>query len=274
LALKTYKPTSPGRRFLSRVKFEEQTRSEPEKSLLKPLKGSGGRNNTGRITAWQRGGGHKRRYRVVDFKRKKLEVPAKVAHLEYDPNRSAWLALLHYADGEKRYILAPQRVKVGDKIVAGENVDIKPGNHLPLEKVPLGTIIHNLEQKIGKGGQLIRAAGTYGQVMAKEGKYALVRMPSGEQRLVQQKCWATVGQVSNPEHSNAVPGKAGANRWRGKRPSVRGVVMNPIDHPHGGGEGLNKGNHPQTPWGVITKGKRTRKKNKHTDKYIVTRRKK
>ncbi len=274
MALKTYKPTSPGRRFMSRVKFAEQTREGPEKSLLKPLHGSGGRNNTGRITVWQRGGGHKRRYRVVDFMRRKMDVPAKVAHIEYDPNRSAWLALLHYADGEKSYILAPQRVKVGDRITAGENVDIKPGNHLPLESIPLGTIIHNLEQKIGKGGQLIRAAGTYGQVMAKEGKYALIRMPSGEQRLIHRKCFATVGQVSNPEHSNVIPGKAGVNRWKGKRPNVRGVSMNPVDHPHGGGEGLNKGNHPQTPWGVITKGKRTRRKNKYTDKYIVTRRKK
>jgi large subunit ribosomal protein L2 len=273
VALKKYKPTSPGRRFVTSSVFEEQTGKKPEKALLKSLKKTGGRNNTGRITVWQRGGGHKRRYRVIDFKRNKRDVPAKVAALEYDPNRSAWLALLHYADGEKRYIIAAQRLKKGDKVVAGENVDIKPGNHLPLRSIPLGTIVHNVEIKKGKGGQLIRAAGTYGQVMAKEGKYAQVRMPSGEQRLISVNCWATVGQVSNPDHGNISLGKAGRSRWLGKRPNVRGVAMNPVDHPHGGGEGKNKGNHPQTPWGVNTKGKRTRN-NPRTDKYIVHRRKK
>jgi len=273
VTLKKYKPTSPGRRTMTASVFEEQTDKKPEKALLRPLKKSGGRNATGRITAWQRGGGHKRRYRVIDFKRDKVDVPAKVTALEYDPNRSAWIALLVYADGEKRYIIAPQRLKVGDKVHAGENVDISPGNHLSLRNIPLGTIIHNLEMKIGKGGQLIRSAGTFGQVMAKEGSHAMVRMPSGEQRLIHLDCRATVGQVSNPDHGNVSIGKAGRNRWKGKRPNVRGVAMNPVDHPHGGGEGRNKGNHPQSPWGQITKGKRTRK-NKQTDKYIVHRRKK
>ncbi len=273
MAIKKYKPTSPGRRFMTQTVFNKEGAKEPEKTLIRSLKKSGGRNNTGRVTVWHRGGGHKRRYRVIDFKRDKLEIPAKVASVEYDPNRSAWIALLHYADGEKRYILAPQRLGVGDKVVAGENVDIKPGNHIPLRNMPLGTILHNLEHKIGKGGQLIRSAGTFGQLMAKEGKYALIRMPSGEQRLVLQDCWATVGQVSNPDHGNISIGKAGRKRWLGRRPIVRGVAMNPVDHPHGGGEGRNKGNHPQTPWGKITKGKKTRK-NPRTDKYIMHGRKK
>jgi len=272
VALKKYKPTSPGRRFMTTVEFET-TENDPQRSLLRPLKKSGGRNNLGRITVWTRAGGHKRRYRVIDFNRDKKDVPAKVARIEYDPNRSARIALLHYADGEKRYIIAPQRLKVGDKVVAAENADIKPGNFLPLRNMPLGTILHNLEQKIGKGGQLIRSAGTYGQLMAKEGDYAQIRMPSGEQRKIHLDCWAAVGAVSNPDHGNVDIGKAGRNRWLGKRPTVRGVAMNPVDHPHGGGEGRNKGNHPQTPWGKITKGKRTRK-NKRTDKYIVNRRKK
>jgi len=268
VALKKYKPTSPGRRFMTAVVFESQTKKDPEKSLLRPLGKTGGRNNLGRITCRHHGGGHKRFYRLVDFKRDKLEVPAKVAALEYDPNRTAWIALLYYLDGEKRYILAPQRLKTGDTVVAGENVDIKPGNHLPLKNIPLGTIVHNLELKIGKGGQLIRAAGTFGQVMAKEGKHALIRMPSGEQRMINQECWATVGQVSNPDHGNVTIGKAGRKRWLGIRPTVRGVAMNPVDHPHGGGEGRGKGNHPQTPWGFPTKGKKTRR-NRRTDKYIV-----
>ena len=271
MALKKYKPTSPGRRFQTSVVFDDQTTQTPEKSLVRPLKRTGGRNNTGRITAWQRGGGHKRRYRVIDFKRDKRGVPAKVVSIEYDPNRSARITLLTYADGEKRYILTPQRIKVGDKVEAGENVDIKPGNHIPLRNIPLGTIIHNLEQKIGKGGQLIRSAGTFGQVMAKEGEYAQIRMPSGEQRLIHLECWATVGQVSNPDHGNMKIGKAGRKRWKGKRPNVRGIAMNPVDHPHGGGEGRSKGNHPQTPWGKLTKGKKTRK-NKRTDNLIVHRR--
>lgn len=273
MALKKYKPTSPGRRFMTAAVFEEQTKKPPEKSLLSPLKRSGGRNNLGRITSWQRGGGHKRHYRMVDFKRDKVDVPAKVAALEYDPNRSSWIALLHYLDGEKRYIIAPQRVKVGDRVVAGDNVDIKPGNHLPLKNIPLGAIVHNVEMKVGKGGQLIRSAGTFGQVMAKEGDHALIRMPSGEQRLIRLECHATIGQVSNPDHGNMKMGKAGRVRWLGKRPNVRGVAMNPVDHPHGGGEGRGKGNHPQSPWGKITKGKKTRR-NKTTDKFIVSRRKK
>ncbi|HUT54027.1 MAG TPA: 50S ribosomal protein L2 [bacterium] len=272
MALKTFKPTSPGRRFMTAVVFEEQTKKEPEKSLVRSLKSAGGRNNLGRTTVRWRGGGHKRAYRIVDFKRQKSDVPATVAALEYDPNRSGWIALLHYADGDKSYILAPQRLKVGDKVVAGENVDIKPGNHLPLRNIPLGTIIHNLEMKRGKGGQLIRSAGTFGQLMSKEGKYAQVRMPSGEQRLVLLECWASVGQVSNPDHGNVKIGKAGRKRWMGKRPNVRGVAMNPVDHPHGGGEGRGKGNHPQSPWGFPAKGKKTRK-NARTDKYIVHRKK-
>jgi large subunit ribosomal protein L2 len=273
VALKTFKPTSPGRRFMTATVFEGQKENAPEKSLLRPLHKSGGRNNTGHVTAWQRGGGHKRHYRVVDFKRDKRDIPATVASLEYDPNRSSWIALLNYIDGEKRYIIAPQRLKVGDKVIAGDGVDIKPGNHLPLKSIPLGSIIHNVEMKIGKGGQLIRSAGTFGQVMAKEGAYAMIRMPSGEQRMIHQECWATVGQVSNPDHGNVKIGKAGRNRWLGKKPNVRGVAMNPVDHPHGGGEGRGKGNHPQSPWGVPTKGHRTRH-NPRTDQYIVHRRKK
>ena len=272
MALKKYQPTSPGRRLMTAVVFEEQTKKEPEKSLLLPLKSRAGRNNLGRITVRHRGGGHKRAFRLIDFKRDKYDISAKVAALEYDPNRSAWIALLHYLDGEKRYIIAPQRLKVGDKVVAGENVDIKPGNHLPLRSIPLGTIIHNVEMKKGKGGQLIRSAGAFGQVMAKEGEYAQIRMPSGEQRLIRLDCWASVGQVSNPDHGNVKIGKAGRKRWMGIRPTVRGVAMNPVDHPHGGGEGRSKGNHPQTPWGIPTKGKKTRK-NLRSNKYIVHRRK-
>ena len=273
MAIKKYKPTSPGRRFMTATVFAEKTKDKaPEKSLLRPLTSSGGRNNKGRTSVRFRGGGHKRQYRLVDFRRNKLDIAAKVASLEYDPNRTAWIALLNYADGEKRYIIAPQRLKVGDTVMAGENVDIKPGNHLPLRNIPLGSIIHNLELKLGKGGQLIRSAGTFGQLMSKEGKYAQIRMPSGEQRMIHVDCWATVGQVSNPDHGNINIGKAGRNRWLGKRPHVRGVAMNPVDHPHGGGEGRGKGNHPQTPWGFPTKGKRTRQ-NQRTDKFIVHRRK-
>ncbi len=272
MTLKKYKPITPGRRFMTSAEFRG-AKNEPERSLVRPLKKSGGRNNQGRTSVWQRGGGHKRRYRIIDFRRDKHGVPARVAKIEYDPNRSAWIALLHYQDGEKRYILAPQRLSPGEKVVAGDGVDIKPGNHLPLRSIPLGTIVHNLEQKIGKGGQLIRAAGSYGQVMAKEKEYALVRMPSGEQRMIHQDCWATVGQVSNPDFVNVTLGKAGRKRWLGKKPVVRGMSMNPVDHPHGGGEGRNKGNHPQTPWGMLTKGYRTRH-NKRTDRYRVNRRKK
>lgn len=273
MGIKSYNPTSPGRRFQTSATFEEITKKEPEKSLLEPLVKTGGRNCYGRITAWHRGGGHKRRYRVIDFKRDKLGIPAKVASIEYDPNRSAYVALLHYADGEKRYILAPVGLKPGDTVMAGEEADIKPGNALPLKNIPLGTQVHNVELKIGKGGQLIRSAGTYGQVMAKEGRYVQIKLPSGEVRMVLQECMATVGQVSNVDHENISIGKAGRSRWLGWRPHVRGVAMNPIDHPMGGGEGKSSGGrHPCTPWGVPTKGYKTRK-NKQSDKYIVKRRK-
>jgi len=257
---------------MTMVVAEELSRKRPEKGLMEAKRGTGGRNNLGHITAYHRGGGHKRRYRVVDFLRDKVKIPAKVAALEYDPNRSANLALLHYADGEKRYILAPHRLKVGDQVIASEDADIRPGNHLSLRNIPLGTIVHNLELKIGKGGQLIRSAGGYGQVMAKEGSYALIRMPSGEDRLVHLSCRATVGQVGNLDHASEAIGKAGRKRWMGRRPITRGVAMNPVDHPHGGGEGKTSGGrHPCTPWGVSTKGKKTRKP-KPSDRYIVRRR--
>ena len=272
MGIKQYKPTSPGRRFQSVSTFEEITKKEPERSLLKPLKKSGGRNATGRITVRHRGGGTKRRYRVIDFKRDKYNIPAKVAGIEYDPNRSARIALLHYVDGEKRYILAPLGLKVGDQVVSGEEADIKPGNALPLHKIPLGTLIHNIELKIGKGGQLVRSAGGYAQLMAKEGNYAQIRLPSGEVRMVHLRCYATIGQIGNLDHENVSLGKAGRSRYLGRRPHVRGVAMNPVDHPLGGGEGKSSGGrHPVTPWGVPTKGYRTRK-NKATDKYIIRRR--
>ncbi len=272
MGIKQYKPTSPGRRFQSVSTFEEITKKEPERSLLKPLKKSGGRNATGRITVRHRGGGTKRRYRVIDFKRDKHNIPAKVAGIEYDPNRSARIALLHYVDGEKRYILAPLGLKVGDQVVSGEEADIKPGNALPLHKIPLGTLIHNIELKIGKGGQLVRSAGGYAQLMAKEGNYAQIRLPSGEVRMVHLRCYATIGQIGNLDHENVSFGKAGRSRYLGRRPHVRGVAMNPVDHPLGGGEGKSSGGrHPVTPWGVPTKGYRTRK-NKATDKYIIRRR--
>jgi large subunit ribosomal protein L2 len=272
MATKRVKPTSPGRRFQTYATFEEITRTTPEKSLLKNLRKSGGRNANGRITSRHRGGGHKRHYRIIDFKRDKLGIPAKVATIEYDPNRSARIALLNYADGEKRYILAPLNLKVGDEVMAGPEADIKPGNTLPLENIPLGTHIHNIELKLGKGGQIVRSAGTYAQLMAKEDRYALVKLPSGEVRMVLLKCKATVGQLGNVNHENIHLGKAGRKRWLGKRPSVRGVAMNPVDHPMGGGEGRSSGGrHPCTPWGMPTKGYRTRK-NKRTDKYIVKKR--
>ena len=272
MATKRVKPTSPGRRFQTYATFEEITRTTPEKSLLKNLKKSGGRNANGRITSRHRGGGHKRHYRIIDFKRDKIGIPAKVATIEYDPNRSARIALLHYADGEKRYILAPLNLNVGDQVMAGPEADIKPGNTLPLENIPLGTHIHNIELKLGKGGQIVRSAGTYAQLMAKEDRYALVKLPSGEVRMVLLKCKATVGQLGNVNHENIHLGKAGRKRWLGKRPSVRGVAMNPVDHPMGGGEGRSSGGrHPCTPWGMPTKGYRTRK-NKRTDKYIVKKR--
>ncbi len=272
MALKTYKPTSPGRRFQTGFTFEEITKAKPEKSLVKPLKKTGGRNNLGRMTSRHIGGGHKRKFRVIDFRRDKLDIPAKVAAIEYDPNRSSRIALLHYVDGEKRYILAPLGIEVGDTVISGEKEDIKTGNTIPLRNIPLGSLIHNLELKIGKGGQLIRSAGSYGQLMAKEGSYAQVRLPSGEVRKILMGCKATIGQIGNIEHENLSIGKAGRSRWLGRRPKVRGVVMNPVDHPMGGGEGKSSGGrHPCTPWGVPTKGYKTRK-NRNSDKYIVKKR--
>ena len=273
MATRKLKPTSPGRRFQTISDFAEITRSTPEKSLTIGLTKKAGRNNNGRITMRRRGGGVKRLYRVIDFKRNKFDIPATVAHIEYDPNRSARIALLHYADGEKRYILAPLGINQGDVVVAGESADIKPGNALPMAKIPVGTIVHNIELHPGKGGQFCRAAGTYAQLVAKEGKYALLRMPSGEVRKVLLTGIATVGQVGNVNHENITIGKAGRNRWLGRRPKVRGVAMNPIDHPLGGGEGRSSGGrHPVTPWGVPTKGYKTRNKNKASSKLIVKRR--
>jgi len=274
MAIKKFVPTSPGRRFMTVRTFQEITTTEPEKSLLEPLKKKAGRNAQGRITVRHQGGGHKRKYRIIDFKRDKAGVPAKVATIEYDPNRSANIALLHYADGEKRYILAPVGVTVGTEILSGAGADIKPGNAMSLKAIPVGTLIHNLELKVGKGGQLVRSAGASAQLMAKEGKYAHVRLPSGEVRLISQECNATIGQVGNLEHENVTVGKAGRSRWLGKRPTVRGVVMNPVDHPHGGGEGKAPigRKSPVTPWGKPTLGYKTRKKNNQSDKYILKRR--
>ena len=273
MALKKYKPTSPGRRFMSVSTFEEVTKTTPEKSLTEPLKRKGGRNNMGRITTRHQGGGHKRRYRIVDFKRTKDGVPAKVAAIEYDPNRSANIALLHYADGAKAYILAPARLQVGATVESGPAADIKPGNALPLENIPTGTLVHNVELKPGQGGKMARSAGSGIQLVAKDSGHAVLRLPSGEMRRVLLKCRATVGQVGNLDHENLSGGKAGRSRWRGKRPSVRGSAMNPVDHPHGGGEGKSKGGrHPVTPWGVPTLGKPTRRKHKDSDKLIVRRR--
>lgn len=272
MPLKKFKPTSPGRRFMTVSTFEEITHSEPQRSLVSKLTRSGGRNNHGHITLRFRGGGHKRRYRQIDFRRDKLGVPGVVATVEYDPNRSARIALVHYADGEKRYILHPEGLSVGDTIVSSAHADIKPGNCLKLKYMPLGTIVHNVELKPGKGGQLVRSAGTGAQLMAKEGKYALLRLPSGELRQVFFECRATVGAVGNADHSNRSLGKAGRKRWLGKRPHVRGVAMNPVDHPHGGGEGRTSGGrHPVTPWGFPTKGKKTRT-NKASNRFIVKRR--
>ncbi|HPZ81098.1 MAG TPA: 50S ribosomal protein L2 [Candidatus Atribacteria bacterium] len=271
--LKEYKPVTAGRRQMTGHTFEEITPGGPEKSLLKPLKNKAGRDNQGRISVRHKGGGHKKKYRCIDFKRDKFDIPARVERIEYDPNRSARIALLKYADGEKRYIIAPLGVTVGDILMSGEKADLRPGNALPLRNIPVGTFIHNIELKKGKGGQLARAAGTYAQLMAKEGDYAQVRLASGEVRLVHVDCLATVGQVGNIEHGNITFGKAGRKRWLGVRPTVRGVAMNPIDHPHGGGEGKSHGGrHPVSPWGVPTKGFKTRK-NKKTDKLIVKRRK-
>ncbi|MBT8340738.1 MAG: 50S ribosomal protein L2 [Desulfatitalea sp.] len=273
MGIKRVQPTSAGRRFQTFSDFKEITKTHPEKSLVRIIKGSGGRNNNGRITTRWRGGGHKRYYRLIDFKREKDGIPAKVASIEYDPNRSARIALLHYIDGEKRYILAPVNLKVGDQVLSGPEADIKPGNALPLANIPLGTQIHNIELRLGKGGQIVRSAGAYAQLMAKEDRYALVKLPSGEVRMVLLKCKATVGQIGNVEHENLSLGKAGRKRWLGRRPKVRGVAMNPVDHPMGGGEGRSSGGrHPCSPWGMPTKGYRTRK-NKRTDRYIVKRRK-
>ena len=276
MGVKQYKPTSPGRRFQTVSDFAEITTSTPEKSLLAPLSNKAGRNNNGRITTRHQGGGNKRRYRIIDFKRNKDGVPAKVATIEYDPNRSARIALLHYVDGEKRYILHPKGLRVGDTVMSGVEADIKPGNCLPFANIPVGTIIHNIELYPGKGAQLVRSAGNMAQLMAKEGKYALVRLPSGEMRNVPVNCIATIGQVGNVDHENVNIGKAGRKRHMGWRPTVRGSVMNPCDHPHGGGEGKNKsaGRHPVTPWGVPTKGHRTRNPKKASSRLIIRRRKK
>ncbi len=274
MALKSYKPTTPGQRTLILVDRSELWKGKPVKSLTEGLSKKGGRNNQGRITLRRRGGGHKRRYRVIDFKRRKVDMPATVERLEYDPNRSAFIALLRYEDDELSYILAPQRLQAGDKIVSGEQTDVKPGNAMPMKSIPVGTVIHNIEMKPGKGGQLARAAGTYAQLLGKDSGYALLRLSSGEQRMVRAECMATIGAVSNPDQKNINLGKAGRSRWLGQRPKVRGVVMNPVDHPHGGGEGRTSGGrHPVTPWGKPTKGARTRN-NKATDRYILRRRKK
>ena len=272
MALKTYNPITPGRRGLVLVDRAGLWKGKPEKSLTEGLRNKGGRNNNGRITARRRGGGHKRRYRIIDFKRLKHDVEATVLRLEYDPNRTAFIALIKYADGELSYILAPQRLREGDKIISGDTVDIKPGNAMPMQNIPVGTIIHNVEMKVGKGGQIARSAGTYAQIIGKDQGYAQLRLNSGELRMVRAECMATVGAVSNPDQQNIKLGKAGRKRWLGKRPSVRGVAMNPIDHPHGGGEGRTSGGrHPVTPWGKPTKGKRTRS-NKKTDHLIMRRR--
>lgn len=273
MATKRFSPVTPGRRFQVAPDFSEITTDRPERSLTTPITRTGGRNNLGRMTMRRMGGGHKRRYRIIDFRRNKLEVPAKVATIEYDPNRTARIALLHYSDGEKRYILAPVGLSVGDTVLASDQADIRPGNALRLEVMPLGTFVHNVELKVGRGGQMCRSAGAYAQVMAKEGSYVLLRLPSGELRQILANCRATVGQVGNLEHENEVLGKAGRARWLGFRPYVRGTAMNPIDHPHGGGEGRTKGGrHPVTPWGKPTKGYKTRSRKKPSSRFIVKRR--
>ena len=274
MPVKKFRPLTPTLRFKTVSSFVEITKDSPEKSLLEPNKKTGGRNNRGRITSRRRGGGHRRSYRRIDFKRDKVGIPAKVHSIEYDPNRSARIALLYYADGEKRYILAPIGLEVGDQVMSGSDAEIRPGNALPLENIPLGSNVHNVELKPGKGGQLGRSAGAEIQVMAKEGNLATLRLPSGERRLVPLTCCATIGQVGNLEHENVVLGKAGRSRWLGKRPKVRGVAMNPVDHPHGGGEGrASGGGHPVTPWGQPTKGYKTRKKKNKSDQMIIQRRK-
>ncbi len=273
MGIKSFKPITPGLRFKTISTFEELTRSKPERSLVVPMKKSGGRNNRGRVTSRHRGGGHKRAYRLIDFKRDKVDIPARVASIEYDPNRSARIALLYYSDGEKRYIIAPIGLKVDDVIISSESPEIKVGNAMPLRNIPMGSLIHNVELKIGKGGQLARSAGSYAQLVAKEKNYAQLKLPSGEIRMVHVECRATLGQVGNSEHENISIGKAGKMRWLGRRPKVRGVAMNPIDHPMGGGEGKSSGGrHPCSPWGQLAKGKKTRGK-KNSDSLIIRRRK-
>ena len=273
MALKQYNPTSPGQRGLVTVDRSGLYKGKPVKKLTEGLTKTGGRNNSGHITAWQKGGGHKRKYRMVDFKRRKMDVAATVERIEYDPNRTAFIALITYEDGEQSYILAPQRLAAGDKVISSTKADIKPGNALPLSSIPIGTIIHNVELKAGKGGQIARSAGTYVQLVGRDQSYSILRLASGEVRMVRSECMATIGAVSNSDQQNIKLGKAGRSRWLGRRPNVRGVAMNPIDHPHGGGEGKTSGGrHPVTPWGKPTKGKRTRS-NKKTDRLIVRRRK-
>ncbi|HEY8859185.1 MAG TPA: 50S ribosomal protein L2 [Gaiellales bacterium] len=269
MAIRKFRPTSPGRRFMTVSDFDELTTAEPERTLLAPMHKTGGRNVNGRITTRHRGGGHKRRYRLIDFKRLKDGIPAKVHSIEYDPNRSARIALLHYKDGEKRYILAPVRLRAGQMVESGAAVDIRPGNAMPLKAMPTGTTVHNIELRPGQGGKMARSAGSSAQLVAKEGGKALLRLPSGEMRRVPEECRATVGQLGNVTHEIESGGKAGRSRWLGKRPTVRGTVMNPVDHPHGGGEGKNKGSHPVTPWGKPTLGYRTRDKKKASGKDIV-----
>ncbi len=274
MVLKHFKPTTPSQRELVLVDRSALWKGKPVKTLTEGLNKSGGRNNQGRVTVWSRGGGHKRRYRLIDFKRRKFDVPAKVERLEYDPNRSAFIALIRYEDGELSYIVAPQRLRVGDSVISAERADIVPGNAMPMQNIPVGTIIHNIEMKPGKGAQMARAAGAYAQLVGKDAGYALLRLTSGERRMVRAECMATIGAVSNPDHQNINLGKAGRKRWLGRRPVVRGVAMNPVDHPHGGGEGRTSGGrHPVTPWGKPTKGKRTRS-NKSTDRLILRRRRK
>lgn len=271
--IRRFNPITPARRYYDVLLWDELTKKKPQKNLTQSLKRTGGRNNGGRITVRHHGGGHKRRYRIVDFRRDKFNVPATVSAIEYDPNRSAWIALLHYVDGEKRYILAPDGLKVGSKVVSGDKAEIEQGNCLPLRRIPVGTVIHNIELKKGRGGQMVRSAGNGAQLLAKEGEYVQVRLPSGEVRKIFSECMATVGQIGNASHENVSIGKAGRKRWLGIRPTVRGTAMNPVDHPHGGGQGKSKGgNHPSSPWGWHTKGLKTRK-NKRTDKYIIMRRK-
>ena len=272
MAIKKLKPITPGQRHRSVSAFDTITKSTPEKSLLAPVKRKGGRNNTGRITVRHQGGGHKRRYRIIDFKRNKIGIPAKVASIEYDPNRSARIALLVYADGEKRYIIAPNELKVGMKVQNGPDASPEPGNCLPLANIPVGTFVHAIEMKPGKGAQLARSAGTYAQLTAREGQFAILKLPSSETRMVPVTCMATIGTTSNPEHMNIDLGKAGRNRWKGVRPKTRGVAMNPVDHPMGGGEGKASGGHPRSPTGVPAKGYKTRKKRKPSNKYIIRRR--